>query len=181
MRHRGLKRQIQANVQYVKDLPKIHPSRVGIIPYVIRDDIRFFALGIDTNYQEATDFGGKTGRFDQGPLQGALREFREETLGVFPEIDMVGDQTKLGFSDSLAVWNQETMILFVKFDVDPTAITEAFDASKVDVEHLEVSRIIWARQDIFQNIIDVKKNDYGRLYSRVRRLLRQVDFFDSLL
>lgn len=65
-----------------KDLSSIKVRRAGVIPYTVCNGRLFFLMGVDSQYNQVTDFGGGSKK-DENALQTALREFNEETNGIF--------------------------------------------------------------------------------------------------
>ena len=59
-----------------------NPKRAGII----LSDKKYYYMAIDTNTNDITDFGGKVIYSYEDAISGAIREFSEETLFVFPKI-----------------------------------------------------------------------------------------------
>lgn len=53
--------------------------RASILPYMIHNDQLYLGLGLDSRYNEITDFGGRVDFYDKDHYSTALREFQEET------------------------------------------------------------------------------------------------------
>jgi hypothetical protein len=69
------------------DLFKSKQLRAGVIAYIevpgpVRPQL-YFCLGLDQRTGDITDFGGGVTKKDSTALHAALREFHEETLGIF--------------------------------------------------------------------------------------------------
>lgn len=62
--------------------PKTMFKRIGIIPYFMKDEMPFFFLMVDANFNEITDAGGLSYRREKW-ARAASRETREETRGIF--------------------------------------------------------------------------------------------------
>lgn len=60
----------------------------GVLPYTIQSGSVFFLLGKDARDGLLSDYGGKCEAEDKGiPLNTAIREFNEESLGMFGPIE----------------------------------------------------------------------------------------------
>ena len=60
----------------------------GVLPYTIQSGEVFFLLGKDTRDGLLSDYGGKCEPEDRGiPLKTAIREFNEESLGMFGSVE----------------------------------------------------------------------------------------------
>lgn len=154
------------------DWNKIRPRRAGVIVYYDNPETkeRNFCLGIDRVYNEITDFsGGISYKNDKTALVGALREFNEESLGVFGKIkqDII--------LKSLVVYNYTTMVIFINFEsICPNEITTNFN-NRV-TKNSEVSSLIWLAESEFKNlIIHNKNNNNNKMYDRIRLLLESAN------
>jgi len=130
---------------------RVKPSRAGVIPYINTSKGVVFAFGLDTQYRELTDFGGGVSyKKDKTAVIGALREFKEESLGVF------GDFSPKSVSDSFVIYNSEIMILFHKVNVEPETINEQFHKKLKNEESPEVCDIVWLGEEEFRKSLDLK-------------------------
>lgn len=153
------------------DFTTYRPQRAGVIPWTTVGDVKLFILGVDTRYQELTDFGGGVNRRDKTALDGALREFREETLAAFPT--PTEDQLQG------AVWatGPTMMIGFVPYpELDLRLLMRKFH-QQLELERMpEVSELIWVTEFELTQLrtagYEVKHGSKSyHLYERVRRLL----------
>ena len=82
--------------------------RAGCIPYVIVNGVIKYCLGFDRREREFTDFGGGFSiKNDNIPQIGALRELREESLGIF--------QVELrDIANLYCIHNEMSLIIFVE-------------------------------------------------------------------
>lgn len=155
-------------------------ARAGIIPYIISPDTHdvLLCLGLDSTYSNMTDFGGGVKKTDATCYDAALREFDEETLGVF-------ELTREKVPDySLVLYNETMMIIFVKIEseINIEEVHERFNMNKIGMEWIEISELIWMNKEYMREIImggDVDVNlkrgvsstkEY-QLYSRVQNLM----------
>ena len=162
------------------NLDAVRPTRAGVILYTKVDGEYFFAMGVDTRSGEYTDFGGgisyKEGA-DKNVIMGALREFDEETLGIFGSVDY--DQVR----DSLVLYNHFNLIIFKYIHALPSDVVSAFrmqyniNVVKYPTVIPEVSSIVWFNQAEFRNII-MKR---GMLFHRIQNFLQKAGNFYWLL
>jgi len=61
--------------------------RASILPYILHDNTVYFGLGLDSRYNEITDFGGRVDFYDKNHYSTALREFQEETSSPLDFVD----------------------------------------------------------------------------------------------
>jgi hypothetical protein len=149
------------------------PPRAGAIPYILRQGEIYFALGLDTQYSELTDFGGGVSyKNDGNAVEGALREFSEESLGVFGSVD------RALLNQCMVVYNRQMMIVFVPFDVDPHEKSRLFHQLLPKEIEPEVSDILWLSEAELKTALEEKSR---LLYIRVRKLLSKAGDFCSFL
>jgi len=150
--------------------------RAGIIPYTFHNDKLYFGFGVDTKTSDLTDFGGGVQFIDNGAINAAIREFREETLGVFEPLwsnDLNGQHV---------IYNDRTLIVLLYCgNIDPRTITQNFKKKALEyktVQGLEVKSIIWLS---FESLKDSLENYGYRIYSRVKNLLKNPSILPNLL
>ncbi len=142
---------------------KVRPPRAGVIPYILSEKGLCFAFGLDTEFRELTDFGGGVSyKRDKTAIVGALREFREESLGVFEDL------TPKDARECFVIYNAELMILFLHVNVDPKEKNVAFHERLKDEENPEVCDIVWLGEQELKQSLDPKSR---LIYVRVRDLL----------
>lgn len=153
---------------------KLKPNRAGIIPYIItKSNKLLFGFGLDKTYRELTDFGGGVSyKKDGTSLKGALREFQEESLGVFGEIPE--DQ----LNDAIVLYTKNTLIILVQFHIDPEEINMKFYECIVEEKNPEVSDIIWLTEQELKVALHPKSR---LLYVRVNHILKNAGNFYSIL
>lgn len=157
------------------DFTTYRPKRAGVIPWTSLFGIKLYCLGVDTRYQELTDFGGGVNRHDGGDARtGAAREFREESLGVFAEPVLETGSVACG---------QTMAIFFVEYpELNPHERAMAFQ-ERVRTEALpEVSDLVWVTEAEFKQLLAAAGTSihpefcrFSRktycMYERVRQLL----------
>jgi len=152
---------------------KYRPQRAGVIPYITCGDKLLFALGLDANFRELTDFGGGVSyKKDKTAVVGALREFKEESLGIF------GELTPKDVEKSIVVYNLEMMIIFYHTDVDPKDKNELFHDKLKKESNPEVCDVVWLNEEELNKSLDPKSR---LIYLRVRHLLAGAGNFYAFL
>jgi len=144
-------------------LKKKH-RRGGVIPYVYEKGKLNFLLGVDSQTRELTDFGGGI-KHDENTLVGSIREFREESKGIF-------DYNLNDYSRSLSVSDNEMSILF--YPVDKKWLTDAiikFEDTFItegENECDEIYTIQWYPETEFFNMIESPPRIENRLWSKIK-------------
>lgn len=153
------------SVRRVKDIPNRdkNQKRAGVIVYTIRDGLIYFGLGVDADYGALTDFSGGIRYSIEDTLTGALREFQEESLGVF------GDISREQLDSSLAVYSESMMTIFIYVHCDMNQICSIFQNSYVIENNPEIREIQWLTKRQFFNKIHQK--DPHLMYHKVYELL----------
>ena len=141
-------------------------KRGGVIPYVVTETDFLFCLGVDTRSGDLTDFGGGISARDKNTVVGSIREFAEETLGVF---DIFGI-----FDENSVVTSRDNMLLFIPVPVDPRQITLIFREKVQKEQRPEVCDIVWLDFVQFSSLIYECPYPIGNrhLYEKIRKFLR---------
>lgn len=168
----------KSNVFYKKivkeiNLNMVKPPRAGVILYTKMNNEFYFGLGIDNDSKELTDFGGGISykERDKNVIEGALREFKEETLGIFGHIQ---------FEDVLEapiIYNNDILILFKYTDLDPNFIRNEFLIAYQHHQNCEVSDIVWLSTSELKHQIMTR----GKMFSRVQNFLQKAGNFYWIL
>lgn len=66
------------------ELENYRSKRAGILPFTVKDQDFHFLMGIDHLTKEWSDFGGGV-KLRENTLEGAIREFKEESNNIFPK------------------------------------------------------------------------------------------------
>ena len=158
------------------DLNLIKPSRAGVILYTKIGNETYFGLGIDTGSKELTDFGGGISykERDKDVILGALREFKEETLGIFP--------TKVeDVLESLVIYNGQNLTIFKSIVVEDVEelcyLRHLFLKTHQKQSHAEVSDIVWMTMNEFKHAIMTR----GKMFFRLQNFLQKAGNFYWLL
>lgn len=144
--------------------------RGGVIPYTIYEGKTYFCLGQDTASNDLTDFGGGIKK-TENRIDGALREFKEESLNVF------GDINKESILDQIILYSSKMLILLIKFEVNPQIIKDTFQQLTKNESKLEINDIFWLSKDellkIIQSEIPIELfNSNKIMYTKVRYFLQ---------
>jgi hypothetical protein len=135
-------------------------------------------MGVDSQSHDLTDFGGGVSYGKDGDaVTGALREFREETLAIFPTL------TPSDVESCPVLYNHCNLILFLRTDLSPVAISRAFltryqKVVEAGEEVPEVCGITWLTWDEFQGAIHLEESP---MFYRVQRFLSRCGEFGHLL
>lgn len=153
------------------DLSLVKPPRAGVILYTKINNQLFFGLGVDEQSKQFTDFGGGISyNKDKHVINGALREFNEETLNIFNYL-VIND-----FMDSLVLYNNDMLIIFKQLD-DISTIRTLFLNQLLLHDNVEVSDICWLSLNDFKSIINTR----GGMFFRVQNFLQKAGDFYWLL
>jgi hypothetical protein len=150
-------------VSRVKDIDwqKISKTivRSGVIIYFLDDNNQLvFGMGEDNESGNITDFGGSVSRRDLSPLHTGLREFNEETLGVFGKIDIENT------SDSIVVYSRDMMIIFLHLEFYKWQIQELFKTQLKNVKKPEVKDLVWLTQNEWLKLIQGLDDNFIMYY-----------------
>ena len=150
-------------IDYIQDITIQSQHRSGVIVYRRLNDEYIFGLGIDTQSGDITDFGGGVQHQDNLPIVVGLREFTEETLGVF------GHFSAEEVIKSLVIYSDSLMIMFLHLDFNFNAINKLFDYRRKKIKHTEIDKLIWFDKRQFLNLIE--GNATSSLYIKVKEIL----------
>lgn len=120
--------------------PQVRSVRCGIIPYTFSGGRLHFLLGRDKTTGELGDFGGGVKK-DEWLLTGGLREFIQETKGIFGGLYNSINQ----LTNKLALYSPQMTIIFVPVLSDWLEKAPALFKSRVssDRHSNEMSELVW--------------------------------------
>lgn len=160
------------------DLECVKPERAGVVLYTVNNGVVYFGWGMDSKSHDITDFGGRVVyETDKNVIQGALREFTEETLEIFEPLTIEEIQ------DCPVVYNGKNLIIFIHVKLDPNEVSRVFNKKFIDIisanpeAEPEVCAIAWLTWGDFQRSI----SNNGAMFYRVRHFLNHVGDFSYLL
>ena len=165
--HNTLSQDDNCKVEYVRklNLNTFRPLRAGVIVYTIYKGKTYFILGIDTASGNITDFGGGISFKRENAITGGLREFSEETLGIFGSIDV--DEIK----NCVSVHNDKEVIIFVPFKINIESKYLEFMSRVKQVENPEVMDLFILNKKQFISLIDGRDINGITMYDKIRNLL----------
>lgn len=152
--------------------------RSGIIPFSCEPNTneKWFCLAMDSKTKELGDFGGGV-RQKETSIRGAIREFNEESLGVFNLADnYIRNHVKSCITSKT---NKEiAQIFFVKIPWDLVKDSqEFFQMLKGTSNNDEISNIVWINEEKFKILLEHgKASDTEIMWHKVKRILSKCDF-----
>lgn len=134
----------------------IKNKRSGVIIYTFFEGRLYFLLAVDRRTREYTDFGGGC-KNSENLLQGAWREFQEESCGIFKMFDEKCLETSIAVTN----FDRNSAIFFVEapaalLDIAPPLFKYA--VNKVDPQilknkkNMENIAVEWIIDEDFQNL-----------------------------
>ncbi len=161
---------------------ELKTSRAGVIPYVIINNSIYFLLGVDNRTKELTDFGGGV-KASENSIEGAIREFREETNSIFGK-KMYSEGA---FSDCITVSDCVKMtILFKKIDKKwiANASRKFYFRTKYTqgLRYQEIDKLLWIHEMDFRTMVRHNNLNFI-LWEKIRRFLKMYNnnsFYDIL-
>jgi hypothetical protein len=153
------------------ELEEIHLDRCGFIPYVITEEGVFVLLAKHGASQELGDFGGGV-RKDESSIQAGLREFYEETLGIF-------DLTKEDVGGNIAILNRKETMAIIFTPVSPIWLAKARTNFLEKVRDLkssneEITDVVWVSFEAFIRLIyGGKIRGQNVMWSKIQRFFKE--------
>ena len=166
------------------DWTQFNVVRAGVIPYVVVGSQIMFCLGVDRETSDLTDFGGGFKDSDGSPLGAALREFKEESKGVFgPEnYQLTALDNSLCLIQTMG-YRQGVVrhMLIVLLEVEGRFLNLSEDTFRelVLTSKDEVSAIQWCTENAFADLVYSAR--VTRLYSRVKNFITRCITFPRLI
>ena len=154
------------------NLECVRPQRAGVI--IITDSINGinFGMGIDSKTHDLTDFGGGISyKKDINVIAGALREFNEETLGIFDDLS-ISD-----ISECPVIYDNWILIIFIRLDICPDVVSQVFLEKYTSAIDPEVCGITWLNWENFQMLIKTE----GHMFSKVQKFLNRAGDLSRIL
>lgn len=169
-----------STVYFTKDDPRnqLKTMRAGVIPYTIgKDGQIMICLGRDRNSNELCDFGGGI-HMCEHTVNGAFREFCEETLGIFnSEITL-----KKLFNESITIKSHRNTLFFIHVG-SSTAFLSSRKFLRLSKERgceslpsstgvNEISEIVWIPLAKFVSLVFFKCED-DTMWVRIAKFLQK--------
>ncbi len=158
------------------NLECVKPRRAGVILYTFFEETTYFGIGLDSKTHDLTDFGGTIKyKTDLNVLNGALREFNEETLQIFEPLS--GED----IANSSVIYDNDNLIIFIHMELVPDLVCSNFNTQYHNLKYAginpEVCGITWLSWEDFQTSLSTK----GVFFSRVQKFLLRAGDFSHLL
>jgi 8-oxo-dGTP pyrophosphatase MutT (NUDIX family) len=150
-----------------KILQQCKRNRAGVIPYVCFDEKLYFILAQDRRTLDLCDFGGGCKK-DENALQTAIREFKEESNGIFKEY-----YNEEKFDNTYALMNKKMTIIFLPISKEWLEIARRRFLISFNPEVIDITCI---DETTFRNIIYKSEFD-----TRKRVWIRIQNFFINLI
>jgi len=154
------------------------PKRSGVIPFTSYKGKLYFCLGIDKISGELTDFGGGVKLTDKTPVHAAIREFRDESKGVFSSCY---DLNRVKYS-SFSLFHGDFLIIFLYVPDHYLHLAGERFIMKTKSVYDEVIGITWYPEEDFQEAFFFPRTS-GRLkraYTQIKEVLRNQVRFSQL-
>ncbi len=160
---------MQVSVDHIKQIDWTiqKQRRSGVIVYTMYKGQIYFLAGIDTASGNITDFGGGIKLKEETPLTGGLREFVEESCGIF------GNIKENDVLDQIVIYTKDLVIMFIhiNFNID-RAMTE-FNYRISKITNPEVSGLILMNLEQFTQIIRGETLNERIMYDKIRTVLKE--------
>lgn len=159
-------------IKRVRDVDWTNPKyiRAGIIPICVQGEIRFFAFGVENGVAAIGDFGGHREKKDRDALDAALREYQEEALEVFGELnrDLVQNYYVLEGADTVEILLPVAPPFY--------QYTERFHQLVGNNTDHEVQSIIWLSRRQLLTAVDSQESAFSgtkiyHMYNRIRDVI----------
>lgn len=159
---------MQVSLAYIKDIDwNIQKQkRSGAIVYTLYKNQIYFLAGVDTSSGNITDFGGGIKLKAETPLTGGLREFSEESCGIFGSID------EKDVSDHLVIYTNDLMIIFIHITFNIDRIMMEFNTRIAEVSNPEVNSLILMNSEQFVKLIKGGAVNERIMYDKIRTVLK---------
>ena len=103
-----------------------------------------------------TDFGGGVKKRDKNSIEGGLREFVEESLGVF------GSFSENDVKDCLVVYSEMMMIMFLHLNFDKSKTISLFQERFKQIRQPEIRDLIFLNKDQLFNLINCDDDPFSK-------------------
>ncbi len=153
----------------VSDLPfdkMLLFDRCGIVPCKKINGKLIMAFGIDRDSGDISNYSGKPIITDGGPINASIREFMEETYGVF------GCPTAESLTDSFCIYNDTELIIFAMTDWNSDEVCRKFN--RIKTSDSEMSELCFLTANDL--MLALAESGTSKFYDRVRNL-----FVDAIL
>ena len=174
------------------ELSKQRSKRSSIIPYTFLGSGKkaklMFLMGVHSSSGELSDFGGGIKK-DETDIDGAYREFNEETRNIFENDILIKDLntcvclvrpkiTKTIGPLKTKVTRDGMSSIFVPINKNQIELVEKFETSISS--DTEISKIMWINEDEFREMVSGKclKNSRKRLWRCLQNFYMEVNLIE---
>lgn len=152
-------------------LATVRTNRCGIIPYTIAKGSIYFCLARDKVTNELGDFGGGV-RKTEFALMAALREFYEESHGIFSHIYSSANDV----GNKIAIVDGANMaIIFLPLENKWLEDAQVAFAANLPTKRKsdEVAELVWVNESTFLGLISGRRNNKDILWTKIQSFLRK--------
>lgn len=148
------------------------PQRGGVILYTRIKGELLFGFGLDSTYDELTDFsGGISYKKDKNAIDGSLREFCEESEGLYCALNLAH------VMEAPVIVDKHNLIMFLYTEESPEEINYHFH-NQFKTKKSEIKDIIWVTEKELRMAILIR---LPYIYARVRNFLEKYGNFYQYL
>lgn len=150
---------------YLKDFNcNLFIPRAGILPYTDFCGKRYYLFGVDRQSKDLTDFGGRILRSDKSTIEGAFREFGEETSHCFGHLNIAD------YINSTIVYSETGLIITIKLNIDPRKAPIIFRKSNENNREISTIQVIPANT-LHKYLYTPTSSEYN-IYYKIKKLLK---------
>lgn len=165
----------KVEISLVKNLPRGHYKRAGVVPYKIVSKMGkieyVFAFGVDRESHDISNFGGSV-KPPESTVDAAVREFMEESLGVF------GTIARSEVSQSVVIYSRTEILIFVQLEWNDNSIVSDFKNCAYHTS--EMDKIVFYTYD--QLVQELSNYHEAIFYTPVAEIIRgAIEQNDGLL
>ena len=146
-----------------KYLSSVKTLRAAVIPYIFLDQKLFFLLARDRACGDITDIGGGVKKYECS-LSGCIREFKEETSGIYGSLYNNFDN----FSRDVAVYTKNMSVLFISFPQWILQKTKEFSPNS------EISELIWIDELEFIKLINPHIKTNTPMWKKIQPFYKRI-------
>lgn len=145
-------------------LPK--PVRAGLVVYRIDPENGLeICIGIDENYRQYTNFAGAVEYPGENCIDGAYREFNEETYEIF-----IADSANERRDENLLCYDDSNLMIFAETVLPKSVINGLFSIrrQKIVRQIIEIHEFAWFKID---DLIELLQDKSPLVWEKIRNIL----------
>ncbi len=163
----------------VRDIDWKDPKyiRAGIIPVIDQGNVRFFGFGVENGVAAIGDFGGHKEKKDYDALDSAIREYQEEALNVF------GQLNREMLQDCYVLDGIDTAEILLPVSGTLTKYNESFRELLGNNDQHEIQSIIWLSKSQLLTAIDSQEVSFDgvKIYHMYNRIVSTINLNRSYI